>query len=71
MRITRYRIQVTRYKLQVTSNKLPITGYKLKITNSDRVVGTYISIVQTHQRGHEFFLKKRAIAVLVARRIYA
>ena len=70
MRITRYRIQVTGYKLQVTSNKLPITGYKLKITNSDRVVGTYISIVQTHRRGLEYFLK-RAIAVLVARRIYA
>ena len=70
LQITNYKLQDTNYKLQVTSNKLQITGYKLKITNSDRVVGTYISIVQTHRRGHEFFLK-RAIAVLVARRIYA
>ena len=58
LQITNYKLQDTNYKLQVTSNKLQITGYKLKITSSDRVVGSYISIVQTRKRGLEFFLKK-------------
>ena len=63
-------LQDTEYKLQDINYKSQVTNYQLQVTNSDRVVGTYISIVQTHRRGHEFFLK-RAIAVLVARRIYA
>ena len=58
LQITNYKLQDTNYKLQVTSNKLQITGYKLKITSSDRVVGSYISIVQSRRRGLEFFLKK-------------